>query len=561
MNSPRQGIRNIPEICVQHGISKVIITPGSRNAPLIISFNQHDKITCLSITDERSAGYFALGIAQVTNRPVALVCTSGTAALNFGPAIAEAWYQKLPLIVFTADRPPEWIDQADGQTIRQTGLFSNHVKQNFILPVETSNEEDLWYHDRLISQAVDLACRLPQGPVHINVPLREPLYTELPQMTVKPKIFKTFISETDIQETKIESLLNIWSQSAKKMIIAGFGKPDFQLEKLLGEIAIDKSVVVIAENLSNMVNSRFIYAPERFFATLKPDELADYQPDLLLTLANSVVSKKLKQYLRTRKPSQHWHLGPDAAYTDTFQSLTLNVNIPAELFFQKVTSKNLQNDFNSNYNDLFHRREEKICAKQLSFLKQAPFSDLKSFEIILQSLPEGTNLHLANSTPVRYAQLFESRSDIDYYSNRGTSGIDGCISTAAGACYGSKQPTTVIAGDLAFIYDSNGLWNNYLDENFRIIVLNNGGGNIFSLIETGREMESFREYFETPHHVNLKRIADAFGIKHYHCSDSSGLRQQLKLCYAESGPAVLEVRTDGRTNTKVFREYFGNIGK
>ena len=161
MNSPRQGIRNIPYICVQHGVKQAVISPGSRNAPLIISFNRCKALNCLSITDERSAGYFGLGIARASGNPVALVCTSGTAALNFGPAIAEAYYQNLPLVVFTADRPPEWIDQADGQTIRQTELFKNHVKQSFCLPVETSGEADRWYYDRLISHAVDLACQLP----------------------------------------------------------------------------------------------------------------------------------------------------------------------------------------------------------------------------------------------------------------------------------------------------------------------------------------------------------------------------------------------------------------
>ncbi|HJX72450.1 MAG TPA: 2-succinyl-5-enolpyruvyl-6-hydroxy-3-cyclohexene-1-carboxylic-acid synthase, partial [Bacteroidales bacterium] len=441
MNSPRQGIKNIPFICAQHGLKHVVITPGSRNAPLIISFNQCDDIICLSITDERSAGYFALGIAQASGNPVALVCTSGTAALNFGPAIAEAYYQNLPLVVFTADRPPEWIDQADGQTIRQTEVFKNHVKQSIVLPVETSGEADRWYHNRLVSQAIDMACRLPQGPVHINVPLREPLYTKLPPVSEDIRIIKTFSSRIDIPDDEMQSLLLKWKQAKKKLIIAGFGMPGKKLAQLLGKINKDKSVTIIAENLSNLSDDTFIDAPERFFATVNDDKKENYRPDLLITFAGSVVSKRLKQFLRIHKPAEHWNISPCPAYTDTYQSLAVNIRIHPELFFGKIVTGHLLNTSSFDYKGQFIQLEKKIRSKHHSFLKQVPFSDLKAYEQILEVLPSGSGLHLANSTPVRYVQLFKTRPDIHYFSNRGTSGIDGCVSTAAGASYASGNPT------------------------------------------------------------------------------------------------------------------------
>ena len=184
---------------------------------------------------------------------------------------------------------------------------------------------------------------------------------------------------------------------------------------------------------------------------------------------------------------------------------------------------------------------------------------MKAYEQILEVMPSGTGLHLANSTPVRYVQLFKTRPDIHYRSNRGTSGIDGCVSTAAGSCYASGNPTTVIAGDLAFIYDSNALWNNYLDENFRIIVMNNGGGNIFSLIETSEEIEGIRNYFETPHEVDISHLTKAFGIKYYFCNDLNGLQKQLEIFFSVPGPSLLEVKTDGELNTNVFKEYFRQL--
>ena len=559
MNSPRQGIRNIPFICAQHGLKQVVITPGSRNAPLIISFNQDHEITCLSITDERSAGYFALGISQATGNPVGLVCTSGTAALNFGPAITEAFYQNLPLVVFTADRPPEWIDQADGQTIRQTDVFKNHVKHSFVLPVETSDESDLWYHDRLVSQAVDLACQSPQGPVHINVPLREPLYSKLPPLSDDIKTIKTITAVADIHNDELNTLLLKWKQAEKKLIVAGFGMPDKKLAQILGELNKDKSVVVIAENISNLIDEAFVDSPERLFAAINDNEKINFRPDLLITIANAVVSKRMKQFLRQHKPAEHWNLSPWPTYADTYQSLTQNINIHPELFFDKIVSNHLSNTASFDYKGMFVQKEKEILLKHHAFLKQIPFSDLKAYEQILEVMPSGTGLHLANSTPVRYVQLFRTRPDIHYRSNRGTSGIDGCVSTAAGSCYASGNPTTVIAGDLAFIYDSNALWNNYLDENFRIIVMNNGGGNIFSLIETSEEIEGIRNYFETPHEVNISHLTNAFGIKYYFCNDLNGLQKQLEILFSVPGPSLLEVKTDGELNTNVFKEYFRQL--
>ena len=559
MNSPRQGIRNIPFICAQHGLKQVVITPGSRKAPLILSFNQDHEITCLSITDERSAGYFALGISQATGNPVGLVCTSGTAALNFGPAITEAFYQNLPLVVFTADRPPEWIDQADGQTIRQTDVFKNHVKHSFVLPVETSDESDLWYHDRLVSQAVDLACQSPQGPVHINVPLREPLYSKLPPLSDDIKTIKTITAVADIPDDELNALLLKWKQAEKKLIVAGFGMPDKKLAQILGELNKDKSVVVIAENISNLIDEAFVDSPERLFAAINDNEKTNFRPDLLITIANAVVSKRMKQFLRQHKPAEHWNLSPWPTYTDTYQSLTQNINIHPELFFDKIVSNHLSNAASFDYKGMFVQKEKEILLKHNAFLKQIPFSDLKAYEQILEAMPSGTGLHLANSTPVRYVQLFKTRPDIHYRSNRGTSGIDGCVSTAAGSCYASGNPTTVIAGDLAFIYDSSALWNNYLDENFRIIVMNNGGGNIFSLIETSEEIEGIRNYFETPHEVNISHLTKAFGIKYYFCNDLNGLQKQLEILFSVPGPSLLEVKTDGELNTNVFKEYFRQL--
>jgi 2-succinyl-5-enolpyruvyl-6-hydroxy-3-cyclohexene-1-carboxylate synthase len=206
MNHFRQGIKNIPEICARLGVKKVVIAPGSRNAPLIFAFTAQPELECLSITDERSAAYFALGMSQHSGEGVALVCTSGTAVLNFAPAIAEAYYQSIPLLVFTADRPAEMIDQADGQTLRQTNIFGNYIKASFDLSLDTVADADLQFSDRQVSQAIDTALAYPQGPVQINVPLREPIYTAIPEKHSNPKIIRTLAATPTLSSTGLEVL-------------------------------------------------------------------------------------------------------------------------------------------------------------------------------------------------------------------------------------------------------------------------------------------------------------------------------------------------------------------
>ncbi|MFO7658995.1 MAG: 2-succinyl-5-enolpyruvyl-6-hydroxy-3-cyclohexene-1-carboxylic-acid synthase [Bacteroidales bacterium] len=559
MNHPRQGIKDIPDACAQLGMKYVVIAPGSRNAPLIISFNREKRIKCLSVTDERSAGYFALGISLATDSPVGLVCTSGTAALNFGPAIAEAFYQNIPLVVFTADRPAELIDQADGQTIRQTDVFENHVKRSFTLPVESSLDTDLYFSNRLVSEALGLALQYPRGPVHLNVPLREPLYGTLPEKSDNTVIRNAEVTN-HLSEQANTNIITKWQLYRKKMVVAGFGQPDEALQNILSEMANDPSVVIIAENLSNVCNHRFISSPERFFAALDENEKSKFAPDLLVTIGKSVVSKKMKQFIRKNKPSEHWHVGPYDSYTDTYQCLSLNIPVAPGSFFRKIIQSGFSDNSPESFYEVYASKEKDILASHHQYLAAAPFSDLKAFEIILGALPRETVLHLANSTPVRYAQLFETRDDITYYSNRGTSGIDGCVSTAAGYACVSDKPVVVITGDLAFIYDSNAMWNNYLPEQFRIIVINNGGGNIFRLIETGPETDAVKDFFETPHKVDLKQLTSAFGLKHYFCSDHESLEKGLNSLLSSKGPSVLEVKTDSDTDVNVFRNYFKEMG-
>lgn len=581
INHFRQGIKNIPEICFQHGVRHVIIAPGSRNAPLIFAFTTQSGMQCLSITDERSAAYFALGIALQTGEAVALVCTSGTAVLNFAPAISEAYYQNLPLLVFTADRPSEMIDQADGQTLRQTNIYANYIKANFELPIETVVDADLQYSDRQVSHAIETAVAYPQGPVQINVPMREPIYTALPEKHSNPKIIKTISTEVTPTNESLDELKKSWTGFEKKMVVFGVFPKNKQLNELANQLAKEPDVVVITENLSNISGDNIITQPESLFSRLNswddgipiPSKEKDgienssketdrigilssqFKPDLLVTIGHSVICKQLKLYLREFKPVTQWQIESSMPYVDTYRSLTtvipgLAIDILGKMPFGKTTSE---------FSNVYRQEMQQIAKRHNAFVENALLSDMSVTTHLLKILPSDTVLHLANSTSVRWTQLYPARPDLTYICNRGTSGIDGSLSTATGYAYVSKQQNVFLTGDLSFIYDSNGLWNNYVGDNFKIIVLNNNGGNIFRFIGDKELMANSLDFFTTPHHVNIKSLVEAYGLNYLACDTTEELEVSIDSLLKANKATVLEVFTDSDLNTENYKGYFRNI--
>ncbi|MDR3651459.1 MAG: 2-succinyl-5-enolpyruvyl-6-hydroxy-3-cyclohexene-1-carboxylic-acid synthase [Paludibacter sp.] len=555
MNHFRQGIKNIPEICARQGVKKVIIAPGSRNAPLIFAFAAQTELECLSMTDERSAAYFALGLALQSAEPVALVCTSGTAVLNFAPAISEAYYQNLPLLVFTADRPAEMIDQADGQTLRQSDIYANYIKASFDLPVDSTLDADLQFSDRQVSQAIDTAVSYPQGPVQINVPMREPIYSALPENHSNPKIIKTIAADVFPTKQSLENLQQLWTTFEKKMVVFGVYAKNEALNALANRLANEPDVVVIAENLTNISGERIITRPESFFSSLSAEEKTNYKPDLLITIGHSSICKQLKLFLPDHKPAAQWQLETSLPYIDTFRSLTTIVPGSAVEILNKMPFGNTK----SGYSEVFQVQNHLITKRHDAFIANAPLSDMSAVTNLLKLVPKNTTLHLANSTSVRWTQLFPTREDLTYFCNRGTSGIDGSLSTAAGFAYASKQPTIFLTGDLSFIYDSNGLWNNYIGDNLKIIVLNNNGGNIFRFIGDKQLMEKSLDFFTTPHKVNIKSLVEAYGLNYLACDTTEELENKIENLLVSEKATVLEIFTDSDLNTENYKGYFRNI--
>ncbi len=561
MTSDKKSIALLTEIFVKKGLKHIIISPGSRNAPIIISFANRPDIEALSIVDERSAAFFALGMAQKTGKTVAIACTSGTAALNYAPAIAEAYYQKIPLLVLTADRPPDMIDIGDGQTIRQKDVYSNYIKGSFELPPEIETKDEISKAGKIINEAIDMTLFPSPGPVHINIPFAEPIYNRVERSSFDVEVPPIPFWQGTITDKELKEFSEIWNNSDRKLIIAGMMNRDDKLAGLLKKIADDDSVFLLSETITNIPDDTSCTCIDKIVSTITQEEAKEFKPDLLVTLGGHIVSKMIKKFLRENKPLYHWHIDPVDINMNTYGCLTSEIAACPGYFFEHLLPR--LKPLESKFRSIWQQRSIRSEKRHTDFLSSAPYSDLKVFEILLQNIPAGSDLHLGNSTPVRYAQLFKPFKSLNYYSNRGVSGIDGTVSTAAGAAFSSGKPTTLITGDLAFFYDSNALMNNNLPGNLRIIIINNSGGGIFRFIPGPDTTGQLEVFFEAKHNLNAKHIAKTFKVPYFSADNLPDLENVLKNFYLPQNerPAILEIFTPDDSNSVVLRDYFRHLNE
>lgn len=553
MTSDKKNIAVLKALFLKKGLTDIVISPGSRNAPVVIAFAHDPKVKAYSIVDERSAAFFALGTAQQTGKTVAIASTSGSAPLNYSPAVAEAYYQKIPLLVLTADRPPDHIDIGDGQTVRQQNMFANFIKKSYNLPLEIKTEQDFAETERIINEAIDTTLFPEPGPVHINIPFDEPLYgtTEYePDVTAR----NYFPEKESTDEEIYNAFVNVWNKTAKIMIIAGQQSPPEKLKNIAEKLASMPQVAFLTETTSNLYGKNFIDTIDKVLVSIKNSE-KEFSPDVLITFGNAVVSKKIKKFLRENKPLSHIHISPSGEKRDTYFSLTQVISETAENFFEKISDKlkPVESDFGKRW--LLQKKKTDTAGE--TFINQIPFSDLKVFDFVLKSLPENSNLHLGNSTPVRYSQLFGNFKGITYFSNRGVSGIDGQVSTAAGISLYSDKINVLITGDLGFFYDSNALMNKYLTSNFKIIVINNGGGGIFRFIPGPSDTPFVDDYFATSHSWTAQGIAKTFNVDYFRAVNEWEMKAQLPvLLKGDKRPGILEIITQGDKSAAILKNYF-----
>jgi len=537
--------------CAQFNIETVVISPGSRNAPLTIGFSSHTEIEALSIVDERCAAFFALGIAQQTQKPVAILCTSGSALLNYYPAIAEAFYSNIPLVVISADRPKHLIDIGDGQTIRQENVFANHILFNANL---IENPKYKTRNSQLIGEALQVSVS-QQGPVHINVPFDEPLYETVPVLN-EYNFPHISLSSLDNSHINYEKLSKLWNLAKKKMILVGVNYPDAALHALMDLYAEDDSVLILTETTSNLHHNKAIDSIDQLIFSLSDADFQELKPDILITFGGMIISKRIKKFLRGYQPKQHWDIDARKA-TNTFLCLSEFIQTKPVDFFSHFNQfiRPLKSDYQTKWLRFRDERREKHTA----YFETIKYSDFSVFEQALNSIPDDCQLQISNSSIIRYAQLFSIKKSVTIFCNRGTSGIDGSTSTAVGAAYATKKQTVFITGDLSFFYDSNGLWNSNIPKSFRIIIINNSGGGIFRIIP-GPKGSNATKYFETPHCLTAAHLCNMHQFAYQKAYSAETVAQELNGFFEISEkPKILEIFTPSAENDLILKDYFKQI--
>ena len=563
--------RNVVSLCVSKNIKHVVISPGSRNAPLTIGFMYHPDIKSYSIVDERCAAFVALGMAQQLQQPVALVCSSGSALLNYYPAISEAFYSDIPLVVISADRPIERIDIGDGQTIRQKNVYENHILYSANLYSELVLESQIidkkllqkqWeaqkHNEREINLALNKAIE-EKGPVHINVPFYEPLYDTVENIEVNPIEIFPEITKRHYSKEELLAYAEIWNKAKRKMVIVGVAQPNAVEQKFLEKLAKDDSVIVFTETTSNLHHEEFFTRIDTMIGPIEKDEnmqelFEALRPDILLTFGGMIVSKKIKAFLRNYNPKHHWHIDSKKAY-NTFFCLNKHFETSVNDFFLEFFP--LTTKIDSDYGEFWKNIRQKRQIRHDAYMDEIPYSDLKAMQLLVSKVPDNYIMQLANSSTIRYAQLFKWPPSLRIFCNRGTSGIDGSISTAAGSAMASNEPVLMVTGDLSFFYDSNALWNKYLPSNFRIIILNNSGGGIFRILPGNKNSENFESFFETVHDLKAEQLAKMYNFGYKAASSETEISESLNTFFDASGrPKILEIFTPRKVNDKVLLEYF-----
>lgn len=535
------------------GVQHAVLSPGSRNSPLLISFARNNHITSYNVVDERSAGFIALGIAQQTQRPVVLCCTSGTALLNYAPAIAEAYHQEVPLIVLSADRPPEWVGQRDGQTIQQPGALANFVKATYDLPVVQGEAEAQHYHSSL-NDALNKASQSPRGPVHINIPFREPFYPANGQVlrfsdtpNVKAYEQPVYACPSHLME-RLQPFRRI-------LLVPGQQPVNDRLAQVLQRIK--DHVVIVSDVISNIHVEGAVRHQDLFLGQLSPEACVPLCADLLITWGKSLISKNLKLFLRKYTAREHWHLDEGAVPADPLQSITRLIQCPALTFFEEMESSLCTMPPAGAYAQGWQHLDRQAKQALHLSLDAHPESEYALFREVLRTIPTDTDVHLANSTPVRYANFLQDLAPgCEVFANRGTSGIDGCNSTALGHALSTDRLTVLLTGDLSFFYDRNGFFGVPLPAHLRIVVFNNRGGGIFRLIPGPSGQPELEQHFATSHQHSASHTASEYGFEYQATFGHSELLTTLKTFFVSGGlkPGLLEVFTEPTDNVTAFQQ-------
>lgn len=538
----QKAVNSLVSHVIKHGIRHVIICPGSRNAPLTLAFTRNPQAICYSLVDERSAAYTAMGMALALNSPVAIVCTSGTAVLNLYPAICESYYSQIPLLVITADRPPELIDQWDGQCIHQSNIFEKHILGSFTFNPANPHLD--------LDSAISLCSFPKKGPVHINVPLAEPLYEAKNDHFEYEKLEPVSKSAQVLSDSFPKDF-----NYKRVMLLAGADFCGQRHSSIIDKLVNMGKVVVIADIISGLHGTQTAPNWDAYLSVANDYEKAMLQPELLISIGKFTISKGLKKFLKQYKPQTHWHVTSNHSIADPFETKPLEISCDENIFLNQLLLECDSAD--KTYTELWQKAGAAAAESLDQLFDNSTFNEFSAINTLINDLPQHICLQVANSMPIRYVSfLAEKLKNVSIYCNRGTSGIDGSNSTAAGFSMIQNELTLLLTGDLSFFYDINGLWNSYLKPNFKIIVLNNGGGGIFRLIDGPSDLPEREHFFSTSSKRTCKNLAEEFNFAYYNANDFSNLRTEFQsMLKMNDKPAILEIFTDSEKNIEFFKAF------
>lgn len=564
--SDKENVNILTALLVANGVKHAVVCPGSRNAPIVHNLNECPNITCHPVTDERSAGFYALGMAQILRHPVAVCVTSGTALLNLLPATAEAYYQHVPLVVISGDRPAMWIDQQDGQTLPQLNALGRFVSKAVSLP-EPSTDDERWYCNRLVNEAL-LCCQRHGGsPVHLNVPISEPLFTfNVPALPTE-RVIRQIAATTDVAHC--QPLLADVQSAQRPMIVVGqlSNKEARRMALQLCELSTD--VVVVYECLGMACHEdapRYPDSPTEGHFPLHIDkvlarmqQVEQYQPDVVVYLGGTLVSKRLKAFLRQSPAAKTWIVNERGAIYDTFQNLTGVIEgapydvLEVVLRYVRGEKEKQRQPFESGFRSRWATLIQQVQAQNERF--HPPYSSLQAVKLLFETASNKGRyiLHAANSMSVRLVNHFAS----DYvFCNRGVNGIDGSLSTAAGCSLVTTQNVYCVIGDLSFFYDQNALWHS-LGGNFRVLLLNNGGGVIFQSLPGLKDSTAHQTLISAQHHTSACGICQQNNVAYLSAHDEEELETHMNHFVNDNfdRPVVFEVFTSQQQDEQAMNEY------
>lgn len=578
MDTAKTNCRVLLDVLTAQGLRDALVSPGSRNAPLLMAIAARPQIRSRVVTDERTAAFVALGMALASNRPVMLCCTSGTAMLNYAPAVAEAFQRHVPLIVVSADRPRRWIDQNDSQTMCQPDALQNIVKRSFDIPVSDGNSVECgnpafrseyeWYVNRMANEAWIAATSGIPGPVHVNVqidaPIGETTGTDGTSTSDSVREIKTLGGPKTLTPAQYRELAETVA-GKKILVVAGSMNPDSRLNKALTDFLPLPQTAICAEPLSNL---HLVGHPDACVTDLvlaaDEDTLRSLRPDLIISIGGAVVSSRLKKFLRSCPDVECWTLGDTDPGVDCYQSLTLHIDADPGLFFRGFASiikwmkgHGMYRDENSasGYAEAWRNARQEAIKRGEEYIGTAPWSELKAMNILLNAVPRKFNLFFSNGTAIRYACLGLAPMPHACWCNRGVSGIEGGNATAVGTAVCYAGPTMLISGDMSFSYAPEIMGLDLVPDDFKIVVLNNGGGGIFRCISATSGLPIREDMLCVPRNLPLEALCHTYGWNYLRADSEASLHSTLPTLFAP-GRLLLEITVDPTLSAKAFTELF-----